>query len=107
MNSISSGDWLTVLTAIAGIGLTVGAMLVAAALLFRRKAEYAQHFYENSPVRSFFTGIVLGGGGYFIAAVMLGNGFPIIKLLGWILAAFITTGSLIGGAGLVLLAGNR
>src|SRR5258708_22269057 len=107
MNSITSGDWLTVLTAIAGLALAVWAMLVAAALLFRRKAEYAQHFYETSSVRSFITGIILGGGGYFIAAVMLGHGFPIIKLVGWILAAFITTGSLVGGAGLVLLAGNR
>src|SRR5258708_22131531 len=102
MNSITSGDWLTVLTAIAGIALSVWAMLVAAALLFSRKAEYAQHFYETSPVRSFITGIVLGGGGYFIAAVLLGNGLPPVKLLGWILAAFITTGSLVGGAGLAL-----
>jgi hypothetical protein len=106
-NSVTPGDWLLGLTAIASVALSVWAMLVSAALLFRRKAERAQYFYETSPVRSFITGILLGGGGYLVAVILLGNGLPILKLLGWVIAAIVTTGSLIGGAGLVLLVGNR
>src|SRR5438105_3463379 len=102
MNSITSGDWLTVLTAIAGIALSVWAMLVAAALLFRRKAEYAQHFYETSPIKSFIYGILGGGGGYAISLALLGSPGtgPLLKLVGWIIMAIVTAGSLVGGAGL-------
>jgi len=107
MNSVTPGDWLLGLTAIAAVSLSIWAMLVAAALIFRRKAEYAQHFYENSPVRSLFMGLILGGGGLFVAAILLGQPLPLGKLAGWLIAAFILACSLVGGAGLVMLAGTR
>ena len=106
-NSVTPGDWLLALTAVAAVALSISAMLVAAALLFRRKAEYAQRFYETSPIRSLVMGLILGGGGFVFALALLGNSLPLVKLLGFAVAAFILAGSLVGGAGLALLAGSR
>ena len=107
MNSMTSGDILTFMLFVVGVTVSVWALLVACALVFPLRAQYAQHYYETAPWRTFFVGLPLGGFGNFLAIALLNAKPPVIKIAGWLVLSLIYAVSIVGATGLVRLAASR
>ncbi len=100
------GDVLAFVGFIGSVCLSLWVLLIGVALLFESKAAAARRVLENEAGRTFCLGIVLllplG-----FAAIALINAPGILKLIGFLLIAALLALSLLGGAGLALLMGER
>ena len=107
MNSVTSGDVMLYLLLFIVAAVSVWALLVASALIFGRRAEYAQDYFELAPWRTFIIGLLFGGAGNFLGIALLSAAPPLIKLFGWFILATMWSFSVIGASGLARLAANR
>ncbi len=100
------GDVMAVVGIIAGICLSLWVMLIGAALLFETKAHAARRVWETQTRGALGIGVLLLATLGFGAIALLNapGGF---KLLGWLLLLALLATSLLGGAGLALLLGER
>ena len=100
------GDVLAVVGFISGVCLSLWVLLIGVALLFEAKAGAARRVLENEASRAFGLGIVLVLPLGF-ASIALINAPGALKVLGFVLIAALLATSLLGGAGLALLMGER
>ncbi len=107
MNTLTSGDVMAGMAFIIGVAVSIWAVLVASALIFRKRAEYAQRYFEIAPWRTFFIGLAFGGGGTTIGFILLAAAPQLLKLVGWFVLSLVFAISLIGASGFVQLAASR
>lgn len=100
------GDVLAVVGFIGGVCLSLWVLLIGVALLFEVKAEAARRVLEAEAARAFGVGLALllplG-----FAGIALINAPGALKVFGFVLIALLLALSLLGGAGLALLLGER
>lgn len=100
------GDVLAFVGFIGGVCLSLWVLLIGVALLFETKANAARRVLENEAPRAFGLGFVLLLPLGFAAIAML-NGPGALKFCGLVLLSLLLAISLLGGAGLSLLLGER
>jgi hypothetical protein len=100
-------DVLAIFGVLIFLGVTFPALLAAAWLLFPRRVESARFRLEHSPWRCLVMGALLA---VVLALPIVGlTSAPAgpLKLLGWVLLAFVLSFALLGGAGLAAVLGVR
>jgi len=101
------GDVLTVIGFIAGIYVSIWALIVGFALLFANRAAVARAHLAETPWRVLILGTSLAIIGGFLVVVLIGLHNPITTLMGWILALEMIAMAVVGGSGLALVMGVR
>lgn len=100
------GDVLAVVGFLFGVCLSLWVLLIGVALLFEAKANAARRVLENEAGWAFVVGLIallpLGVG----AVALLSKPGP-FQFFGWVLLLILLATSLLGGAGMALLMGER
>lgn len=101
------GDVLATLSFLAGAGFSCWALLVASALLWHGRADWARAQLEARPWRVLATGVgsAIGGGLLIALLANLPNG--VLKLSGWLLFFVMLGVAALGGGALATLGGER
>lgn len=98
---------LTVVWFVIAYVVTSSALMVWTALMFPNPVERARQRAATKPVASFFIGAAIWGVSFLVAVSLLQGKHALLQLLGWVSAAPALTASVVGGAGLARLLGER
>jgi hypothetical protein len=104
---VTIGDSFAVVAILGGICLSAWAMILSVALIFPGKANHARSRLVNKPWASFFTGFGIWATVGFVSVALIGNPFPLAKLMGWMVFMTLAAIAAVGSAGLANLASER
>jgi len=88
-------------------GASLWALLVAAALVFAKRAARAQARLETQPLKTFGGGLLVAVTAGVIGIGLVSQPSGLLKLFGWVVLLGLLALSALGGGGLALLVGAR
>lgn len=101
------GDVLAILALIIGTSVSAWALIIACAVIFRRRSEVTQSVIERNPWRCLGTGLVATMFLVIVGSALLAQPVPLLKLVGWLMLLVQLSISTVGLAGLALFVADR
>lgn len=101
------GDVMAFTGAVLATGATLWAAQVSCAVLYEKQTRRAAAYLEREWISTLLTGAGVTITAGLLALVLLQQGNGLIKLIGWVLLSALLAHSILGAAGLALLASER
>jgi hypothetical protein len=101
------GDVMGMTAVVAATGATLWAAQVSCAVLFENKTRRATNFLETQTMKTLWVGVALTAVGGLIGVGFIASKNGLLGLVGWTLLAILISASVLGAAGLAMLAAER